>query len=52
LVIYLVATDRATTRQRQQAQQDPLLRHCRPETWALMRLWSFLVERPAVTNPP
>jgi hypothetical protein len=45
---YLEATDPATTPQRQQALREQLLRYCRLDTWALVRLWAFLAGRPAV----
>ena len=43
---YLEATDPDTSPQRKEELRQQLLTYCRLDTWAMVRLWAFLVGRP------
>ncbi|MCE2692211.1 MAG: DUF2779 domain-containing protein, partial [Rubrivivax sp.] len=45
---YLEATDPDTPAPRKEELRQQLLTYCRLDTWAMVRLWAFLVGRPAV----
>ena len=43
---YLEATEPETTTARKEELRQQLLTYCRLDTWAMVRLWAFLVGRP------
>ena len=45
---YLEATEPDTPTPRKEELRQQLLTYCRLDTWAMVRLWAFLVGRPAV----
>jgi len=47
---YLEATDPDTSPHRVEELRQQLLTYCRLDTWAMMRLWAFLVGRPGVVE--
>jgi hypothetical protein len=47
---YLEATDSDTPPHRVEELRQQLLTYCRLDTWAMVRLWAFLVGRPEVVE--
>jgi hypothetical protein len=47
---YLEGTDPDTPPQRVEELRQQLLTYCRLDTWAMVRLWAFLVGRPEVVE--
>ena len=47
---YLEATDPDTPPHRAKELRQQLLTYCRLDTWAMVRLWAFLVGRPGVVE--
>ena len=47
---YLEATDPDTAPHRVEELRQQLLTYCRLDTWAMVRLWAFLVGRPEVVE--